>query len=183
MKMYTEEQLMRCSHDAYSFYVAAKLMWQEIQQKKYRPNSNPWVSAMGILKCNLGMAFELSLKLLLIKNNRPVCHSHRFVKLFENLPHSVRKELEQTYQSNKTPGCIRAFIHTKTPEPPTEEPDNRPLNNLVRFFGWLDDMGMYDRRYAFEKFSRGKYYYYFDPPTVLFDLWREFAEYIGSFEK
>ena len=183
MTQYTELQLIRCSNDAYAFYRAAELMCQDIEKENYRANSIAWVSSMDILMCNLGMAFELNLKLLLLKHEYKVEPVHPLRKLYERLPFKVREELNTLYKSSNGRWCIKAFIHTKTPEPPNVSPDERPLNTLEQFLGWLDYIGMYARRYAFENFDRGRLHYYFDPPTPLFNLWARLDHYTKTFEK
>lgn len=182
MRKYTELQLNRCSNDARGFYRASELMWREIENENYRANSDAWVSAMGILMCNLGMAFELNLKLLILKHEYKVEPVHTLRKLHGRLPFKVRKELNTLYRSSNGRWRIKAFISTNTPEPPNVSPDDRPLNSLEQFLGWLDYIGMYARRYAFESFDRGQLHYYFDPPTPLFNLWARLDHYTKTFE-
>ena len=179
MPTYTAEQIKKCDFDAHTFLTAARLMYCEIRRKGYRRNSMPWVSMMTVIMCNLGMAFELRLKLLLIKTGADVLKSHKLARLFLKLPCSVRSDLQAVYAdtSKHQEFAIVAFKSTSTPVPPKGPDDNRPLDAFVQFLEYFDDIGLYAQRYAFESYDGCQWNYYFDPPTPLFDLLGKITKY------
>ena len=134
---------------------------------------------MTIMMCNLGMAFELRLKLLLIKTGAEVVKSHNLAQLFSELPCTVRSDLNTVYADvlEKQQLTIVAFKSTRTLKPPKPPDDNRPLNTFGQILKYFDDIGLYSKRYAFESYERDQWNYYFDPPTPLFDLLGKITKY------
>ena len=183
MKNHKDEQIKKLDCDAHAFQEAAKLIDDEIHRRgiKSEPEAFAWKSMMTVMMCNLGMAFELRLKLLLIKTGGEVLKSHELLQLFYKLSNAVCSDLNTKYANLQQPISIVAFKlpHTKEgrPDPPD---DNRSLDTLAQFLEYLDDIGLYSQRYSFESFESAQWNFYLDPPIALFDLLGKIARYTAE---
>ena len=179
----TDEQIIKLDCDAHAFCRAAKLIDDEIQQKgiKSEPEAFAWKSMKTVMMCNLGMAFELRLKLLLIKTGIEVLESHKLAKLFSKLSSAVRSDLDTEYVNLQRPISIVALKLPQTKEGRPDPPDdNRSLDTLAQFLEYLDDIGLYSQRYSFECFKSAGWNFYLDHPIALFDLLEKIEKYTAA---
>lgn len=169
------QQFLKLSADARAFAQTVWLIEQEIVRlgvagadstrvggRGWRSH-DVWEALKTASHFNLGIALELRLKCLLALQDGSR-RGHRLTVLYDALDHSVQSCLEDRFrQTWGTNGCtLVAYVNSATPDPPNRPPD-RPLGRLRDFLEYFDqEMGLWTKRYAWEKASRTVWRHYLD---------------------
>ena len=184
----TVEQYRKLVGHARAFLKAAWFIEKEIcrlnaQGGNPKPIEGPtgwrshdvWVSLKAVSHFNLGISFELRLKLLLkivgIKA-RPGRDGHDLVALYNDLPPEISKQLDEMFfQAIKhKPFDLLTFATTNSPVAP-KVPRNRKLDTLNDFCAYLDkDVKIWKKRYSWEENSAAQWVHYLDnlDPLMVF---------------
>ena len=149
----TDEQIIQLECDAHAFLKASKFAADYIKRTEAAPMSTGRVSMTTVSLTNLGMAFELKLKALCAKTIGAFPHTHLLAELFRHLPPHIQSELEKIYAAGPTYE-LTAYIRAK------EQPIAPPAPVIAGFQGflsYLDEIGLYGRRFSFEIYSSNEW--------------------------
>ena len=161
---FTQEQIAKLENDSLAFFLTAKFASDHIDQERFTPASTERFSMVTALYTNMGMAFELCLKTLLIKSTHESLKGHVLAKIFDKLPERIKAEMEGIFIAGPREFHIRAYqYNSKKPDPPP--PTN--IKDFRSFLVFLDKITLYDRRYSFEDFSRRNWWIEIDRPATI----------------
>lgn len=149
----TKEQFTKLGCDSHAFFEAAVVLESELVSKAH-PASTAGRSRATVMMVNFGMGLELKLKSLYYWNNPKHDQGHSFVSLYDNLDRGMKDNLIRLYQEwlseLKNPHTVAAIYKYSKVKPDQILTKYHKLRGLLEF---LDDQGLYSRRYSFEKFS------------------------------
>lgn len=117
-----------------------------------------------VLLTNLGFSLELKLKALAIRVGSPVFHTHKPAFLYEKLPDETKRSLKDLYAEGEYE--FTAFKFTPTPTPPNA-PESMGLNTLHDFLRYLDEVGLFGRRYSFETYAADEWWVELEPNGMI----------------
>ena len=162
------------------FTIAA--IWVEKEIKKHRASNNKfdlamtldgitpgnkWASMKTVSHFNLGIALELMLKYLLLRNKGAYDPIHPLTALHDDLPPPVQERLESTYQDILSGGMFDLVALIRQPlskQPPLE---NRPISSLREIFVYFDeDVKLWLKRYAWAAEEQKYWRHYLNDITV-----------------
>lgn len=151
----TKEQFTKLECDAHAFLEVAQLTREHMNKIQPYPMSTAYTSFSTAIMTNLGMGFELKLKTVHYKASGFIPHTHVLVEIYDSLDAgTIKSKLTDIYEEclKDTPdrSIGTAYIFSKRKPSPTPNPQAR---NLREFLSYLDQVGLYNRRYSFASFS------------------------------
>ena len=161
-RFYTNEQITKLDCDAHVFLEVARLAANHRDKKRAVPGSTAYTSITTAMMTNLGLALELRLKVLHARVKSPIPYTHELVQLYDKLGESVRSKLTGIYEQflkdweseEDETDIFRAYVTAKeTEEEPSQQPQLSSIETLRGLLSYLDDIGLYSRRYSFENYS------------------------------
>ena len=120
-----------------------------------------WASMKTVSHFNLGIALELMLKFLLLRNGEDYDRTHPLTKHYKKLKPAVQQQLESTYQDTLR-GCGHDCV-ALIRQPPTNQPplENRPMTSLMEIFEYFDeDVELSLKRYEWGHDKQGSWRHY-----------------------
>ena len=132
-----------------------------------------WMSKKTVSHFNLGIALELTLKFLLLSNDKDYRRGHGLTALYDLLPEPVQRQLESTYQASirDLPGGLKPVAVIKFP--PLKQPRlrNRPILTLRAFFEYFDQVvKLSEKRFAWEQAQLQRSHHYLSNLTLFIEL-------------
>lgn len=120
-----------------------------------------WASMKTVSHFNLGIALELMLKFLLLRNGEDYDRTHPLTKHYKKLKPAVQQQLESTYQDTlrgRGHDCVALIRQPPTNQPPLE---NRPMTSLMEIFEYFDeDVELSLKRYEWGHDKQGSWRHY-----------------------
>ncbi len=166
-RSYTNEKIIKLDCDAHAFLEIASLAAAYRDRIRAVPGSTAYTSITTAMMTNLGIALELRLKVLHARVKSPIPLTHELVQLYDSLGESVRLKLTGIYEQfledwereEDETDIFRAYVTAKeTEEEPSQQPQLSSIETLRGLLSYLDDIGLYSRRYSFENFSSNKWW-------------------------
>ena len=177
-KNLTDEQFTKLECDSYAFLKASKFVAEYIKQREADPMSTVHNSMTTVMFTNLGMAFELKLKALYFKTTGKTVRGHVLAELFDKLPEHIRSDLQLIFEN----GPVYELKAYKNAKEPPERPSSSPKEGFRGLLAYLDENGMYNRRYSFETFSSHEWSTEIEPES-LFILYSKITEFSNRIPK
>ena len=169
---FTAEQITKLECDSRGFLEASNFAANYIIQSKAVPTSTVHTSMTTVMLTNLGLGFELKLKALFARLGIHIPKTHILADLFQNLPKQIKSELERIFIS----GPSYEFIaHMRSNDKPNRPPSN-PITSFRDFLAYLDEIGLYNRRYSFETYSSQDWWIEIEPKSI-FALMNRITEF------
>ena len=177
----TKEQFAKLECDAHAFLEVELLARKHLNEIQPSPMSTAYISLATTIMTNLGMGFELKLKALHYKATGFIPCTHKFVKIYDSLDEgSIKTRLTEIYREclKDTPdrSIVMAYVFSKTQPSPLP---SRQVRDFREFLSYLDEIGLYNRRYSFEEFSSREWWTEIRP-TFLAQLINRITEFINS---
>ena len=111
-------------------------------------------SFMNAMSSNFGMALELKLKCIQYFTLNGILKDHSLENLFDCLEPTTKDTLSNYYQEWITQCPYeKKFIKYVHSENQIVEPSITPIENFKGLLKFFDEIGLYDRRFAFENFE------------------------------
>ena len=140
-----------------------------------RINKEMWVSLKTVSHYNLGIALELTLKLLLHLAEIKFEHTHLLSVLFNLLPEEQKNRLtiafKTLWDTAEGGGTWIIALGNNKSNDQLPSPENRPLDELTDYLEYFDnDVRLWQKRFSYEDIESGKFRHYFTDISVFVDL-------------
>ena len=155
-----------------------------------RTHHEMWMSMKAVSHFNLGTALELMLKMILLRNKKPLSEMlreidpkerHYLTVLYEHIPEEEKKKLDSKFDEifkEKSMRWVAVLIQRKTatkPDDPFGSKKNRPKrtngSSLINFFTDFDkEARLWQKRDAWEDVEKKKWLQYLDNISVFVEL-------------
>lgn len=156
----TKEQFTKLECDAHAFLEVARLAEKHPDKIQSAPMSTAYTSLSTAIMTNLGMGLELKLKAIHYKASGFIPHTHVLVEIYDSLDAgSIKSRLTDIYKEclkapPDRPITIAYVFSKKQPNPPP----SYQVRDFREFLSYLDEIGLYNRRYSFENFSNREWW-------------------------
>lgn len=157
---YDKDQLEKLYLDSCGFWYAAEAVNGRITKADIRYASRMEISLTTAAMVNLGLSFELLMKYMLALTGCKIPHTHRLASLYSQMSQELRNELSTTYFQHLKDNSPKEDLFKATLKS-NSVPENPPrfhIETLEGFLTYIDQIGAYDRRYSFEKFSQSEWW-------------------------
>ena len=155
----TNEQLQLLYWTVRATHLAAKDLIEKRRELGLQLGTYQEMSVTGTAIFNVGFSLELVLKLGIAVTENRFPHTHVLVDLYEALPcqtkHVVSAKYDEYSIENPNAHLFQATLWSATRPADPLKFDVRTFRGLLDY---LDQMGVYDKRYAFEGFSLGEWF-------------------------
>ena len=138
-------------------------------------------SLLDVMSSNFGMAFELKLKCIQYFTLNGIFHDHVLENLFNCLPKVTQDSLSRYYRE-WIAQCLyeKKFIKYVHSENQIVIPSITPIDNFKGLLKFFDEIGLYNRRFAFERFESTEWSYAV-LPSAFKGLIKRLDSFIRSF--
>ena len=160
--------LIRMTHD---FAETADVVEKHVVHRSLRSDTQntvwDWMSMKTVSHFNLGTAFELLLKLLLLRSGRGYTHTHGLTDLYLALPEKVQTYLQATYGKSAGSGTLKLVALTTTPPEQQQRPQDRPIATIRDMLEYFDkDVKLHQKRYSWDPAQKQQWRHFIDNPSV-----------------
>lgn len=157
---YNKDQLEKLYLDSCGFWFAAKVVNERMKKTDVEFASRLEISLTTTAMVNLGLSLELLMKFLLALTGCKIPHTHSLASLHSQMSQELRNELSTAYfqhlkDNSPKEDLFRASLRSTTMP---ESPPQFHIETLRGFLKYIDQIGAYDKRYSFEKFSQNEWW-------------------------
>ena len=154
----TDTQLDKLVDDADAFFQVAGDVAREIRARGQ--SGAPSYSYSTVWMTNLGLSFELKLKAISYLRKHEYRKTHQLVTLYNDLDSEIRSQLTSMFEKFVQNSLVPNFYDVRWDPSRYEIRTPRSSRSADKSFGELmatfDEIGLFMRRYAFERFNPGK---------------------------